>query len=320
MANWYVRSGAAGTGTGADWTNAKTTLAATATASAAGDSIWVSEDHAETQASAMTITFPGTVASPSFVYCVNHAGTVPPVSADLRTTATVTTTGNFAITIAGSFYCYGIIFSSGSGANSVFFSVSNTSTAWARYDACALIAGGTSGGGILIGGNPSNMRLYWNNTTVQFAAAGSGIVWRSSLWVWENTASAVVSGTLPTTLLVSNSPGSGNAIWRGVDFSSLGAGKTLVPSLTAAAKVLISDCKLGASVTVAATPAAPGGTVVDLIRCDSGATNYRTERYRYEGTQTAETTIVRTGGASDGTTTLSQKIVTTANSKWVAAV
>ena len=33
--------------------------------------------------------------------------------------------------------------------------------------------------------------------------------------------------------------------------------------------------------------------------------------------QSVETTIVRTGGASDGTTTIAQKIVTTANAKWV---
>jgi hypothetical protein len=55
---------------------------------------------------------------------------------------------------------------------------------------------------------------------------------------------------------------------------------------------------------------------VDLIRCDSGATNYRTERYRYQGTLTTETTIVRTGGASDGTTPIAWKILTTADAEW----
>jgi hypothetical protein len=47
-----------------------------------------------------------------------------------------------------------------------------------------------------------------------------------------------------------------------------------------------------------------------------GDTNYRTEKYNYAGTLTTETTIVRTGGASDGTTPIAWKIVTTANSKW----
>jgi hypothetical protein len=56
--------------------------------------------------------------------------------------------------------------------------------------------------------------------------------------------------------------------------------------------------------------------MVDVINCDSGGTNYRNERYRYEGTLTTETIIVRSGGASDGATPVSHKIVTSANSKW----
>jgi len=44
--------------------------------------------------------------------------------------------------------------------------------------------------------------------------------------------------------------------------------------------------------------------------------NYRVEKYVYEGTQTTETVVIRTGGASDGITGISWKIVTTANSKW----
>jgi hypothetical protein len=63
MANVYVYSGAAGAGTGADWTNAYTTLTAALAAKAAGDDFWVAHDHAETQASALTLTSPGTPAS-----------------------------------------------------------------------------------------------------------------------------------------------------------------------------------------------------------------------------------------------------------------
>lgn len=85
MANHYVWSGATGGATGADWADAYLTLAAAATGSVAGDTFYVAHDHAETQASAMTITFPGTEASPNRVYCVDRAGSVPPVAADLRT-------------------------------------------------------------------------------------------------------------------------------------------------------------------------------------------------------------------------------------------
>src|SRR3990167_3028291 len=101
MANVYVRSGAAGAGTGADWGNAYTTLAAALGAKAAGDDFWVADDHAETQASALTAVAPGTSASPNRIICVDRAGSVPPVSADLRTSATISTTGNNGIALQG---------------------------------------------------------------------------------------------------------------------------------------------------------------------------------------------------------------------------
>ncbi len=79
---------------------------------------------------------------------------------------------------------------------------------------------------------------------------------------------------------------------------------------------VFKDCKLPSGFTVG-TPLTPAGVFTDLIRCDSGATNYKAARYRYEGTETTETTIVRTGGATDGTQSQSRKIITTANAKWV---
>lgn len=312
MANVYVRSGAAGGGTGADWANAFTTLAAALTAKAAGDSFWVSEDHAETQASAMTLTSPGTVGNPCFVYCVNHAGSVPPVSADLRTTATVTTTGANSITIAGFAYSYGIAFSAGSGAAANF--VIGASGIWSRWDSCAFILGGTSGTLTFGSGANAANRYEWVNTTYSVTAAGSTIIVTGGEFLWSNTASAIQGATLPTTLFAPNRPST--IILDGVDLSALGAGKTLLAATPGPDKVYLKDCKLGASITVAAQPTAPGCDVY-LIRSDSAATNYRSEKYSYTGTETTETTIIRTGGASDGATPQSRKIVTTANAKWV---
>ena len=57
--------------------------------------------------------------------------------------------------------------------------------------------------------------------------------------------------------------------------------------------------------------AAAGGTV-------NIATAYKSSRYTYEGTETTETSIVRTGGTADPTAQVqSRKIVTTANALWV---
>ena len=66
---------------------------------------------------------------------------------------------------------------------------------------------------------------------------------------------------------------------------------------------VLRNCKLDASIAiVTGTHPGPGGAVVDLINCDSGDTNYRFAHHDYMGSMVQETTIARTGGASDGTT------------------
>jgi hypothetical protein len=320
VANVYVYSGAGGAGTGADWANAYTTLAAAFAAKVAGDDFWVAHDHAETQASAMALNSPGTMPSPCRVICVDRGGSVPPVPADLRDTATITTTGANAITIGSNTsvtYFEGIIFSSASGAVSTSFSLNSASADVFNYfNNCALRLGGTSGGNLVVGTTTTGVgnECVWDNTTFQVSAAGSGIARRLCMFTWKNTSSAITGATLSTNLFI-NSGAGGWSFIEGVDLSALGSGKTLVPSVQGPVKFFFKDCKLGASVTVAATPVSSGNAEVDLIRCDSGDTNYRHERYRYEGTQTVETTVIRTGGASDGTTPIAWKLITTANSK-----
>jgi hypothetical protein len=136
--------------------------------------------------------------------------------------------------------------------------------------------------------------------------------------IWRNTASAVTGATIPTELMSFTGSFTGSFYGEGIDLSALGSGKSLVRvSELVPNQAIFKDCKLGASVTVAANnTVGPGGVEVALIRCASGDTNYRTEKYTYAGTQTTETTIVRSGGASDGTTPISTKIVTTANAEW----
>lgn len=53
----------------------------------------------------------------------------------------------------------------------------------------------------------------------------------------------------------------------------------------------------------------------EFYNCDSADTNYRIHVKDYAGTLDSETTIVRTGGATDGTTPVSWKITTAANAK-----
>jgi hypothetical protein len=308
MANYYVYSSAAGAGTGADWANAFTTLAAALTADAAGDTIYVANDHAESQASAMTLASTGSSAVPCRIICVNRAGSVPPVAADLATTATVTTTGANAITFTGAFYCYGIGFRSGTGATNAGITINSP----ASFEACSLHKLGTTGnsGAITIS---VNRVVRFINTSVQFGNTGDGIIADGAL-LWSNTASAVTGATTPSSLFRA---GGEYVQCEGVDLSALGVGKTLFAALTVPGNNVLKNCKLGASVTVAAAPNLRMASIL-LVNSDSGATNTRNEKHHYAGVLTTETTVVRTGGASDGTTTYAHAIATNANSNWQA--
>jgi len=307
MASYYVRSGAGGAATGADWANAFLTLAAAFTGRAAGDVFYVAGDHAETQASAMTMTSPGTMASPCFVYCVDHTGSVPPVSADLRTTATITTTGANAMSTAGSGTTWfeGIQFQCGTGATTVALTIGGTYTVLKN---CILAKLGTTGA--------TNAFALQNclliNTTFKHSAATDGIRLNNDVR-WRDTPNAIAGATIPTNL-VGQYQG-GDLYLDGVDLSAMGSGKTLFPAASGVSSVWVKDCKLGASVTVAATPTSPGLHIL-VSRTDSAGTNYIEQKYHYYGTQLDETIIVRTGGWNDGTTALSRKITTTANAKW----
>lgn len=315
MANVYVRSGAAGAGTGADWTNAYTTLSAAYTAKAAGDDFWVSEDHAESVASP-TMVCPGTPTTPCRTVCVNHAGSVPPVSADLRTTAAITSTTSSDLIITGCSYVYGIIFTSGSGANAPDFHIGDTTETDLTFDGCAMRHGGTTSGRMLIGSSSNSIgtRVVWNNTTYQTAAAGATIQMRHADFLWKNTASAVTGATIPTNLFGANAVNAGVAVLDGVDISALSS-KTIVAALDADGVYYIKDCKLPASITVNATPTSASVRVY-VIRSSSAATAYKLEAHDFRGDQTTETTIVRTGGAQVNGTGVAMKIVGTAAAKF----
>lgn len=321
MAIWYVWSGATGTGTGASWTNAKTTLQAAITAGAAGDTYYVANDHAETAAAATTITFKGTASAIDLVFCVNRAGSVPPVSADLTTGGSITTTGANALTLAGTSafaYIQGLTFNTGSGAVASVFSVS---LGGVYFKNCSLKKLGTTAAAAAITIAPSSTRsgnCILDNTTVTFGAAGDSVQVNGGDVLWKNTSGIVNGGTTPTTFLAVTSVASvsGTIVFDGVDFSALGSGKTIIGGLLVRQRVTLINCKLGASVTISSTPTAPSGTIIDLIDCDSGTLNYRNERYWYQGTLTTETVVVPSSQqASDGTTPITWKVVTTANVK-----
>ena len=318
MTAYYVRSGATGGGTGADWTNAYITLATAITSKAAGDVFYVSEDHAETSATAITLNFPGTAANPNFIYTVNHAGSVPPVAADLvsSVSSSITSSGSDNITINGSAYVWGVQFKVGSSGGQTLTVGLNASsiTSIMTFKKCKFwLSGNTSGSVVIFGHAATNIGTSFtlDDTSFKFANAGQSIAPKMGRFIWINTAIPFdATGVMPTTMLVSASDSAATVEIRGVDLSAVG---TIVGAFDTASRILISDCKVGTG-TLVTTPTDKGRALVDFVRCDNAGTNYKIVRTDYSGTLTVETTIVRTGGASDGTTAISWKVVTTANS------
>lgn len=311
MAVYYVYSGAGGSNNGSSWANAFTTLTTAFATEAAGDTLYVAHDHSESTASAITLTSSGTISNPTKVVCVNRAGSVPPVSADRRTTAQVATTGASNISIAGFAHYDGLIFVAGSSTGVANLSPQTTGGGWSRFDNCSLRIGATGVGSIQLIAGGAYVEL--NNTTVSFSATSQKFTIAEVL-KWRNTPSALL-GTVPTTLFGPSSGSGGEVECIGIDFSSAGSGKTLCGALSSCTglKYRIIDCKLDAAVTKSSVPLSYGSTEVDFIRSGSTGINYTVFRHRISGTLDEETTIVRTGGASDGTTSIAWKIITTAN-------
>lgn len=310
MAVFYVRStDGNNVDNGSTWALADATLAGSIAGTlAAGDTVYVSDAHAESTAGAVTLNWPGTAAAPVKVICGDDAAE-PPTT--VTTTGTVTSTGANAITASSAsdyVYYIGLTLTSGSGANSV--NLLNTG-ALTHYDSCKLRLGGTSGGTIQASGD----KLVCVNTSVRFAAAGSGLAGASGSVAYFYGCSLESGGTSPTALIASLA--SCKMFIDGFDLSNASASVNITGSTGAGCYVSLRNGKLPASWSGSLHSGTPGsGSVYEMFNCDSGDTNYRYRRATQFGTMQEETTIIRTGGASDGTTGYSLKMVSNANAEY----
>lgn len=278
----------------------------------AGDTANISNNHAETQAAAMSIVSPGTAASPCNFICVNDASAPPTTGA---TTATITTTNPNPIAISNFAYFYGITFNVGttsSGGANFSLAVINVSH-WLRFENCVInCVSSQVGNAISIGSGTASSGqvslVEFFNTKVSFASISQGIVIARANFNWRNTPSAI-TGTIPTVLFTNTAKIPSVVSVIGVDLSSFN-GSIIDVSQQTATRMVIENCKLHASVSISTgTNLNQSATQVDVVNSDS-ASNNRRERYRYQGSSKTELTIVRSGGVTDGTNQISRKIVT----------
>jgi hypothetical protein len=279
----------------------------------AGDCVFVGDDHAETQTGEMDLGPPIGAALRCRVYCVDRT-VVPPTAASLKTTATVSVTGSNIISFTNQAYYNGIIFNVGSGTGNPYISL--PAKGQTDFVNCSLRKLGTTARDLLFVNNTSqsDYKLRLTNTTVQFGNVGDFIdVYPSTPFEWRDTPSAIIGAIIPTNLIFMR--GITPIYIEGVDLSAMGSNGIFgVPGSGGAVTAKLINCKLATGYSMIS--ANSYGTQIDLINCDSGATNYQFGRYAVEGQQTTNTVIVRTGGSSDGTTPVSWVVSTSSSNTW----
>jgi hypothetical protein len=288
----------------------------------AGNIIYVGDNHAESQATAITIQPSLSQTMVSRIICHNHSGAYPPASTDLATTATISTTAVAAINLnltGGTIYIYGLTFIVGvgqSGATNLIFALN---TCFCLCDICVFKLATTSASAFVnLGTSAANGVMIWNNCRAGFAASGQYLNNGNATFTWQNTAQVLATGsTVPTNLFGQQfSAAIGDVILETLDLSQWTAIFASFATNTSLGRWIVKDCKLNVSATFS-TPINMG-QVTQIIRADGGATAYKSARYAIEGTETTETSITRVGGASDPTgQAQSRKIATTANAQWL---
>lgn len=314
MATRYVRStDGSDADNGTTWALAKATLNGMDVIDTAGDIIYVSQAHSESGIPSIALpTGSGTRVSPVRCVAGNDAAEPPTALAGVLVPITVTDTGNI-LSIAGNAYVNG-------------FSLSSTNLRCGVAQGVQVIENlefkcinNVSTGRISIGGARS--RTEWRNVAVKFANAGQNIELANAAngaefrWIGGSLLSG---GTSPTSLFTSVAVGGGSMLIEDVDFSNASAGVNIFDYVSQQiTRMVIRNCKL---------PSSWSGALVlsianlygraSMYNCSAGSQNYKLWVQDAQGSIRDETTFIRSGGASDGTTGLSWKMVSSANSQY----
>lgn len=342
--SWNLGAGATTTDTGVTWTEctgvanqngdgggtawaAPHARLANAFASgwmAAGDIAYVSNNHAETQASAITLLSPGSSTSWCQVICVSDT-TVPPIAT--ATTATISATGANGITlqgagfgVTGQTYYYGIGLLAGSAANSASIGISNANfnTLVTILESCTFNLNNTNSGSIIsLGANQSqggwspNM-VTTKNCSYLFGATSQSIGMNGGP-VSIIGGSVASTGSVPTVLFTSSANSPGSILVRDVDLSTITGSLSV---LSSGINIQFINNKLGGGVTPVNGTISYISSGLKIHNSDSANTNYRYYYANFQGTAQSETTVVRTGGATNGTTPISWNMASTSGASF----
>jgi hypothetical protein len=320
MADIYVRSTDGDNGDdGSTWALAKANLAGAAAINAAGDVIYVSQAHTESNSTETVLSFAGTNVNPVRIICGNDAA-APPTA--LGTGATINSVGGGSsgahnVTIEGNVYARGLTIdcASDAGAWSPTLKLSNGSNNAQLYESCTFRVSGVGGGGRIqmgSGNSGQQVAVTWKDCSVRFGNAGHAILPLQTKFRWSG--GSIESGGAALNNFIELGADQADIVIEGVNLSNLSTTANLVATSTAGVgRVVFRNCRLPASWTGTLGTRQSPTLRVEMHNCDSTDTNYRMWADDYYGSTRTSTSVLRTGGASDGTTPISWQVITSAN-------
>lgn len=289
-------------------------------ACAAGDSVFVSSTHSETYpiTANFSLTFSTSTSSPVAAYSVNKSsGDALASGAVVAYTASLT----YGLYLRGYGYCYGITFKHN---KSVYLGSGDAASPQDSYIVLESDGGvvvnlsNTSEATYLFIGHPSVSSTDYSgdvvirNGGIKLDYAGDSIISTSGGFTWRGGS---LTGAVSRLFSVGVSLSHPSVVRvEDVDLSALGANYLADLDDNVHHDWVFARCKLHASTTMNANPSSPMGSV-KVHHCGGDNATYHFQEYSWWGTVTDEVVVVRTDGASDGTTTLSQKMVSSANTK-----
>jgi hypothetical protein len=303
-------SGAAGAQNGTSWANAFLTIAAALSGGrSAGDILFIGDDHVESTSGSQNWFFNNSPSVPSYMYVVDH--TKPsPGPGDLKVGTPsggyAGNDGNIIFNIGG--YVYGLYVEAGIG-SSATVSVQGGSSKAVVFDHCTFKCSSTNASARLYIPPSSCFSLHKDCT---FIATHSTM----SLTLSSHYGKFVnCTFSASATPLFLSSVSNAFTSFEGCDFSGYSGTKIMDLNSNGGAFPIFKDCKMPSGNLFSITSDLRcEQNAIWLLNCDSGATNYKTDAYHFAGELHTSTSVVRTGGASQGTA-YSWQITTNANNQ-----